>query len=137
MTFVAYATVDDIRAYVPTAIDDLWEHNEDKARDSLRRAAKRINERFSGMERITVIPIEQETGDVYAEVLIELNVYEALWDIVRGVYAGEAFDEQWAWIRIRLNTIWSGIEEGTYSFGSEPEAVAGGGVAVHTRRSSP
>jgi len=137
MSFVAYATVEDIRAYVPTAIDDLWEHNEVKAKESLRRAAKKINERFGGIDRFTVIPIAVEDDGSYAEVLVELNVYEALWMRVSGVYAGEAFDEQWAWIRIRLNVLWTGIEGGVFSFGSEPEAAAGGGVAVHTRRVSP
>jgi len=137
MTFVAYATVTDIRAYMPTGVDDLWEHDEDNAADSLRRAARKINERFAAMERFTVIPIEAEDDGDYAEVLVELNVYEALWDRVRGLYAGEAFEEQWAWIRIRLNTMWTGIENGQFSFGSEPEAAASGGVAVHTRRSSP
>jgi hypothetical protein len=137
MAFVAYATVDDIRAYVPTAVDDLWEHDEDKAQDSLRRAAKKINEQLGGMERFTVLPIEEEVGGGYAEILIELNVYEALWVRVSGIYAGEAYDDNWAWIRMRLNNIWGGIEAGDFSFGSEPEAAAGGGVAVHTRRASP
>jgi len=137
MTFNAYAAVEDIRAYVPTAIDDLWEHDEVKAKDSLRRAAKKINERFSGMDRFTVIPIEEETGGGYAEILIELNVYEALWVRVSGIYAGEAYDEAWAWIRIRLNGIWSGVEAGKFSFGTEPEQASGSSVAVHTRRASP
>lgn len=137
MAFDAYATVDDIRAYVPTAIDDLWEHDEVRAKDSLVRAAKKINERFSGMDRFTIIPIEEETGGGYAEVLIELNVYEALWIRVSGIYAGEAFEDTWAWIRIRLSKIWEGIEGGKFSFGSEPEAAGGGGIAIHTRRASP
>jgi hypothetical protein len=137
MSFEAYATVDDVRAYVPTAIDDLWEHDETKATDSLRRSAKKVNERFSGMERFTIIPIAVEDDGDYAEILVELNVYEALWTRVSGIYAGEAFDEQWAWIRIRLNQIWNGVEDGTFSFGSEPEAAAGGGKAVYLHRSSP
>jgi len=137
MAFDAYATVGDIRAYVPTAIDDLWEHDEPTAKDSLVRAAKKINERFAGMERFTIIPIAVEDSGDYAEVLVELNVYEALWIRVSGIYAGEAFEDTWAWIRIRLNQLWSGIEAGTFSFGSEPEAAAGGGIAIHTRRVSP
>lgn len=137
MAFIAYATVEDIRSYVPTAIADLWEHDEDAARDTLRRAAKKINERLGGMERFTVVPVETEDDGSYAEVLIETNVYEALWLRVTGVYAGEAFEDHWAWLRLRRNELWKGIEEGTFSFGSEPEAAAGGGVAVHTKRASP
>jgi len=137
MAFSAYATVEDIRAYVPTAIDDLWEHDETQARDSLVRAAKKINERISGLDRFSVVPIAVEDDGGYAEILIELNVYEALWIRVSGIYAGEAFEETWAWIRIRLGQIWKGVEDGTFSFGSEPEAASSGSVAIYTRRSSP
>jgi len=56
---------------------------------------------------------------------------------VKGIYAGEALEGPWAWLRGSLKEMWGNIEKGKYSFGSEPAAASAGAVRLETRRASP
>lgn len=136
MPFVSYATKADVDVYVPGASADLWASDESAITGALQRAARKINERLEGMDRFSVIPVLAEDDGNYAEVLVELNVYLAVWARVKGLYAGEAFEDQWAWLRVSIREIWADIESGKYSFGSEPKSATAGAYVLETRRSS-
>lgn len=135
MAFTSYATVTDIQSYVPQALPDLWENDPESAQDALTRGARNINERLKGLDRIVTVPVAVEPDGSYAEILIRLNVYEAVWLAVSGLYAGEAFDEQWAWLIVHIRDAWTGIEKGKFQFGDEV-STSSESVMVRTQRVS-
>ena len=136
MPFTAYATAEDIEEYVLGASEGLWGGSAEDAESSLARAAKEINERLGGLDRISTVPIE-EGDDGYAEVLIKLNVYMAVYNRVAAVSAGELFEDNWEWIRILINQIWSNIEKGIYRFGDAPEESSASAKMIHLGRATP
>jgi hypothetical protein len=136
MAFVSYATVKDLMAYVPEALDSLMRGDEQFATDLLRRAARVMNEKLLGIDRVETVPVPVEDDGAYAEVLVRTNVYEAVWLGVSGEYAGEAFDSQWRWVRIQISEAWDDVESGKFSFGSEPLQSKAGAKVVHLHRAS-
>lgn len=139
MAFTSYATVTDINAYLQNAVADLWGEDEDRAEDALVRAAREVNERLLGLDRFADddIPLPVESDGKYAEVLIRLNVYHAIWLQVSSAYAGEAFERHWDWLRIAMNQTWARIEEGMYKFGGEAgDSASAEGPQIHLIRKS-
>lgn len=136
MPFTSYAEPADVEAYVPSASRDLWGGDKNAVQDSLTRAAKRINERFGGLDRFTTIPIEVEDDEEYAEILIEFNVYEAILSRVYGVYSGEDAEDYWRQFAQRYSMIWTGIVEGEYVFGALPEEASHDDKIIYLGRSS-
>lgn len=136
MPFTAYATPADVEAYVPSATRDLWGGDRDAVQDSLERAARRLNERFGGLDRYTTIPVEAEEDGNYAEVLVQMNVYEAIVVRVSGIQAGEAFEEYWRPFVTHWQSLWTGIVEGEYSFGSLPEETSAADKIIYLGRAS-
>lgn len=137
MPFTSYATLTDINAYVNNAVDELWGNDEDRATDALLRGAREVNERLRGMDRFAVadIPVGVEADGSYAEILIRLNVYHAVWLAVTSAYAGEAFDRHWDWLRININQAWKNLEDGVYLFGGEvSEKSTQASKEIHLRR---
>ena len=136
MSFTAYAATSDVEHYIPGATRDLWQHDATEVASALAKAARQMNERLGGLDRFATssIPMAVEDDGAYAEVLIQLNVYEAVLAKVMGTHAGENLDHWRTWI-IRKNHLWDGIESGRYRFGAEP-AVASGSKTVTMGRSS-
>jgi hypothetical protein len=134
-----YATVADIQSYVPQAVAELWDGTGANAVASLLRASRKIDERLGGLDRFAAseIPVPVESDSKYPEILIKLNTYEAVWDRVQGVYAGEAFSESWAWLPANIKSMWLDIERGVYRFGTTPSSASAGSPAFQLGRSSP
>lgn len=137
MPFTSYATPEDVEHYVPGAVSELWHGSREDVEASLVRAARKINEELTGLDRFDTIPIEAEDDGLYAEVLIELTVYVSVMDRIRGIQAGEpTTDEAWKPFSDRYNFLWEGIRDGRYSFGSEPDDASSGATVVYLSRQS-
>jgi hypothetical protein len=136
MPFTSYADVTDLRVYVSDALDALFDGNEETAAGVLKRAARDMNERLGGLDRITTIPVAVEDDGEYAEILKRLNVYMAVWIGVGDKYAGEQFSDQWAWVNTNVLDAWKGIEAGKYSFGDEEAATSADSHSVFLGRTS-
>lgn len=138
MPFTSYATISDMEEYAPGMADQFWGSDSTKVADALSRASRKVNEWLRGLDRFEDgdIPVAQESDGSYAEVLIELTVYMAVWAKVKGEMAGEAFEDHWAWLPAGIREIKSEISKGAYSFGgSGGEASAGSPFIVLRRRS--
>lgn len=136
---MAYAGEADVSAYIPAAVEEIWGGDIDMVTDSLDRASNKIDDRLRGLDRFSddEIPVAAESGS-YPEILIKLNVYEAVWQRVTGTRAGEAFEEHWSWIPSTIRDIWGAIEAGRYAFGeSGEEGATQGSYSVGLRRKSP
>lgn len=137
MAFTAYATNADIETYVPGAIDDLWSGDNEKSTDALERVSRGINSWLKGLDRFldSDIPLDVDDDGEYAEVLIELTVYSAVWQIVRGVMAGEAFADHWGWVPQNIREIKRAIRKGEYELSGQVESTAGSPVILLQRSS--
>ena len=136
MPFTSYATVRDMKFYVPEAVTDLWGGKASDVEEALERASNRLNERLSGLDKFSTIPIEQESSGRYAEVLIQLTVYEAIIARISGTNIGDDFEDQWRPAIVLRNNLWDAIARGEYVFGSEPAVATAGAKAVHLGRVS-
>lgn len=136
MAFVSYAQADDVDVYVPGITAQLWDNEAQDIEDSLKRAARKINEWLRGLDRFkdSTIPVAEEGDGEYAEILIELNVYMAIWQVVSGTMAGEAFEDHWNWVAAKIRDIKTGIRKGEYSFSAEPGKASGGSPSVTLQR---
>lgn len=143
MPFTSYADAGDVEVYVKGSIVGLWGGDDitDTADtiDSLGRAAREINDKLRGLDRFSAdgVPIEAEDDGSYAEILIKLNVYTAVYNQVASTHAGEIFEDHWKWLRDSLALIWKGIKSGEYQFGSEPDEATSGSKVFEIGRSSP
>lgn len=134
--FVSYAGVTDVNFYVPNAVADLWGGHAEDVADALRRSARRMNEQFAGMDKFDVLPFEEEDDGEYAEILVELNVLDAVLTHIMGINAGMQTEEDWRSYLVRRDSIWAGIIDGLYSFGSEPLDTTSGATEVFLSRAS-
>lgn len=134
--FTSYAEAADVEEYVRGATAGLWGDVDNDLTASLVRAAREINERLAGLDRITV-PVE-EGEDGYAEVLIKLNVYVAVYNRVASTHAGEIFEDNWKWLRAMIADIYKKIEDGVFRFGTDDdEAISSGTRVFEIGRASP
>ena len=138
MPFTSYAVRADVDLYIPNLTHELWSGDGSDVDASLSRAARQINEFLRGLGRVAndEIPVGLEADGSYPEVLIELNVYLAVWQVVTGTMAGEAFEDHWAWVAAKLNDLKRGIREGEYSFSALTQDIGSASSIVSLSRNS-
>jgi len=138
MPFTAYATRADVDHYIPNITHELWSSDGADVDLALSKAARKINEFLKGLNRIpdSEIPLGLESDGAYPEVLIELNVYEAVWQVVTGTMAGEAFEDHWSWIAAKVRDLKMGIRDGAYSFGPVETDIGTNSTLVSLARNS-
>ncbi len=134
---MAYATRSDIAEYMPHVVEDIWGNDESAVDSALENAFRSINETLRGLDRFkdSDIPIANEDDGKSPETLVKLNVYEAVWQGVTGVYAGEVtFEDNWGWVRREINVMWQGVRDGRYAFGADPSAASTTSYLIRGRR---
>lgn len=138
MPFTSYATRTDVDHYIPNITHQLWDSDGSDVDTALVKAARKINEYLRGLNRIpdNEIPIGLESDGSYPEVLIELNVYEAVWQVVTGTMAGEAFEDHWSWVAAKVRDLKMAIRDGAYSFAATSTDVGSSSTVVQLGRNS-
>lgn len=136
---MAYATRTDLAGYVPMALSEIWANDTTACDDSLDRAYRKINEWLGGLDRFEDgdIPIAAQDDGSYPEVLIELNVYMAIWLRISGTHAGEIFDDTWQWVQVHIRNAKRDIEGGKFRWDADPDASSTGSKLLGLTRSSP
>lgn len=134
---MAYADRTDVAGYVPMAVSEIWGGSTSACDDSLDRAYRKINEWLRGLDRFddADIPVAAQDDGSYPEVLIELNVYMAIWLRVSGTHAGEIFDDTWQWVQTHIRNAKRDIESGKFRFDSSENASTAGSKLLSLRRS--
>ena len=138
MSFTSYASRADVDLYIPNITHQLWESEGADVDASLVKAARKINEFLRGLNRIpdADIPIIVEADGGYPEALIELNVYSAVWMVVTGTMAGEAFEDHGSWVAAKVRDLKDGIRDGEYTFGTGDSDLGTSGSVVSLGRVS-
>ena len=138
MPFTSYAVRADVDHYIPNITHELWAGDGTDVDTSLVKSARKINEFLRGLNRIpnSEIPIGLEDDGSYPEVLIELNVYIAVWQVVTGTMAGEAFEEHWAWVAAKVRELKKAIRDGDFSFGATSVDAGSSSTVVSLGRNS-
>jgi hypothetical protein len=138
MPFTDYATRADVDHYIPNITHELWGSDGADVDLALTKAARKINEFLKGLNRIpdSEIPLGLEDDGAYPEVLIELNVYEAVWQVVTGTMAGEAFEDHWSWVASKVRDLKMSIRDGVYTFGPADTDIGTNSTLVSLARNS-